>query len=76
LDERTTTTYAELRKIYEEGFTESKNETKVNLTTSFARISESNNQRYEAISLWEQAKTLYPERTSLYQAEIDRLQAE
>jgi hypothetical protein len=48
-------------------------QTKVNLVTQFARIAESNGERKEAIDLWTYAKTVYPENSSVYQQEIDRI---
>ena len=73
LDEKTAISFADLKRIYEEGLTKVDFRTKINLVTIFARIAEKNSQNSEAISLWEYAKTVYPANASIYQAEIDRL---
>lgn len=41
--------------------------------TNFARIAENNQKIDEAINAWNYAKAIYPDRSSIYQAEIDRL---
>lgn len=41
--------------------------------TNFARIAENNQKIDEAIKAFTYAKEIYPERASIYQAEIDRL---
>jgi len=74
LDEKTDTSFADLKRIYEEGLLKVDPATKIDLVTHFAVIAESNWQKSEAIAVWEYAKTLFSENSSIYQAEIDRLQ--
>ncbi len=74
LDQYTTSTYQELKNVYNEGLSRVDPAYKINLVTHFAQIAESNGQIAEAISLWSYAKTLFPANSSIYQAEIDRLQ--
>lgn len=73
LDEKTDATFAELKKIYAEGLTKGNPKNKINLVTYFAGIAESNNEKTEAVALWEEAIRLNPVKESIYQAEIDRL---
>ncbi|MDQ3244777.1 MAG: hypothetical protein M3P22_00285 [bacterium] len=75
LDEKTNTSFADLKKIYQDGLTKVDPKTKINLVTSFARIAENNQQNGESIALWQYAIELYPQNTTSYQAEIDRLKA-
>ncbi|MEX2052390.1 MAG: tetratricopeptide repeat protein [Candidatus Paceibacterota bacterium] len=75
LDEKTSASYAELKVVYTAGLAKVDPKTKINLVTSFARVSETNGQITDAISLWEYAKNLYPQNSALYQAEIDRLKS-
>ncbi len=72
LDERTDATFAELKAIYDDGLKKVDARTKINLVTHFANIAEANEEINEAISLWQYAKTLNPEKAAIYQAEIDR----
>jgi len=73
LDEKTQSTFAGLKKVYEEGLTSVTSATKATLVTHFARMATDNGQKGEAIALWEYAKTLNPEASASFQAEIDRL---
>ncbi|MCM2338837.1 MAG: hypothetical protein NDI62_00045 [Burkholderiales bacterium] len=73
LEEKTSASFADLKKIYEDGLTKVDYKTKVNLVTFFANIAERFNQKEEAISLWTYAQELYPQNKTLYQGEIDRL---
>lgn len=73
LDDKTNTSFIELKKIYTEGLSKVDPKTKVNLVTSFARIAENNKETLEAISLWEYAIELYPTNKDIFGQEIDRL---
>ncbi len=73
LDQKTNTSYADLKKIYEEGLTKVNPKTKVNLVIQFAGVAEANGQISDAVSMWTYAKTLFSENASAFQAEIDRL---
>lgn len=73
LDEKTSSPYVELRKLYEEGMQKIDPRKQVDLTTSFARIAESNNEPTEALRYWEKAKELMPLNAKTYQSEIDRI---
>ncbi len=73
LDEKTSISYQNLKKIYEEGLLKINQKTAINLVTTFARIAESNNQKIDAINLWTKAMQLNPDMKSAYQAEISRL---
>lgn len=73
LDGKTSSSFQDLQKVYEEGLLKGDKRTRVNLVTHFASIAEGNAQKSEAIALWEYAKTLYPQNGVIYQAEIDRL---
>lgn len=75
LDEKTDSTFADLKAVYEEGMDKVDPITKVNLVLGFTRITEQNGEIDEAIALWEKAIELFPANTSIYQAEIDRLRA-
>ena len=74
LDEKTNISFADLKKIYQDGLAKVDGSTKINLVTHFAGIAESNGQNAEAIAVWEYAKELYPQNSSIYQGEIERLQ--
>lgn len=73
LDEKTNTSFLELKKIYEEGLLKIDPRTKADLITHFALIAENNNEKTEAIALWQEAIKVYPDNKAMYQAEIDRL---
>lgn len=73
LDEKTDTSFVDLKKIYNDGLVKVNIETKINLVTTFARIAESNKEYTEAIALFNYAKQENPENSSIYQQEIDRL---
>ena len=75
LDEKTNVSFADLKKIYQEGILKVDPRTKVNLVVYFAAMAERNGEKAEAIALWEYAKELYPQNTLIYQAQIDRLVA-
>lgn len=75
LDDKTGVSYADLKRVYEDGIAKVDSKTKINLITHFALISETNFQKTEAISLWEYAKRINPSKTAVYQVEIDRLKA-
>ncbi len=74
LDEKTNTSYQDLKNIYNEALLKVDPKTKINLVTHFARIAENNNQKNEAINVWKYAAEIYPENAHVYQSEIDRLQ--
>lgn len=73
LDDKTNVSYEDLQKIYSEGLLKVDPKTKINLVTYFAGSAEKNGQKSDAISIWEYAKNLYPQNSSVYQGEIDRL---
>ena len=73
LDEKTSVSFLDLKKIYEEGLEKTDPSTKINLVTYFATIAENNKENEKAIELWEYAIELYPQNTEIYQAEIDSL---
>lgn len=75
LDQQTNTSFAELKKIYEEGISKSLPRSRINLVIHFARIAEGNGQKTEAINTWEYAIKLYPDNSASYQTEIDRLKS-
>jgi len=75
LDEKTNTSFAELKQIYTDGLSKVDSRTKTNLVISFARIAESNGMKDEAIAAWQKGIELYPSNKSIYQAEIDRLKS-
>ena len=74
LDEKTNASYQDLKNIYVDALLKVDPKTKINLITHFARIAENNNEKNEAINLWRYAIDVYPSNTSIYQAEIDRLE--
>lgn len=74
MDERTAASYADLKKVYEEGLGKVDAKYKVNLVTYFAGVSESNLEKAEAVKLWQYAETVYPQNNAVYQAEIARIQ--
>jgi tetratricopeptide (TPR) repeat protein len=73
LDDKMTTSFEGLKAVYEQALAKVDNRTKPDLVTNFARIAENNQKIDEAISAWNYAKAIYPDRSSIYQAEIDRL---
>lgn len=73
LDGKTSVSFMDLKRIYEEGLSKVDLRTKINLVTHFAVIAENNYQKSEAVALWKYAKELYPQNATIYQAEIDRL---
>lgn len=73
LDEKTTVSYLDLEKVYQDGMKKVDNKTKVNLVTAFARVAENNAKKSESIILWQKAIELHPESKVIYQTEIDRL---
>jgi tetratricopeptide (TPR) repeat protein len=74
LDEKMGTSFAEQKKVYEEGLIKTNPKTRVNLVTNFARIVETNGDDAYAVSLWQKAIELYPQNKDTYQSEIDRLE--
>jgi len=75
LDEKTSASWADLKKVYNEALPKVDPKTKVNLVVYFAAMAEKNGEKTEAIALWEYAIELYPQNTLIYQGEIDRLAA-
>ncbi len=73
LDEKTATSFADLKKIYQEGMIKSTPKARINLVIHFARIAETNNEKAEAMALWQKAIELNPTMKTIYQAEIDAL---
>ena len=73
MDEKTAATYQDLKNVYNEGLLKVDPKTKVNLVTALASIAENRGQISDAIALWSYAKSLYPQNSSIYQAEIDSL---
>lgn len=73
LDEKTSVKYAELKKVYDEAMQVIDPRTRINLTISFAQIAEKNGQIADAVSMWQKAQELFPDKSSEYQKEIDRL---
>lgn len=76
LDERTITPFQDLKSVYNEGLLKVDSKTKVNLVTYFAGIAERNNEKQEALALWEYAKEIFPQNSSIFQEEINRLKTE
>ena len=76
LDDKTGLSYADLKRVYEEALTKVDYRTKINLVTAFARVAENNQQKSDAIALWEEAIKLYPQNVSIYQAEINRIKTQ
>ncbi|MFM7088606.1 MAG: tetratricopeptide repeat protein [Candidatus Paceibacterota bacterium] len=75
LDEKTNTSFAELKQIYTDGLGKVDSRTKPNLVTTFAQIAEKNGMKDEAIAAWQKAIELYSANKATYQAEIDRLKS-
>ncbi len=73
LDEKTTLSFTDLKRIYQEGLIKVDPATKINLVTIFAGIAEKNGEKSEAIALWQYAIELYPQNKLIYQGEIDRI---
>ncbi len=71
--QRSVVSYDKLVEIYKDGYLKSIKESKVNLITSFARISEELGKNDEAINLWKDAQIVSPDKKDMYQAEIDRI---
>lgn len=74
LDEKTSASYQDLKSVYTDALLKVDPKTKINLVTHFARTTENNNQKNEAINLWRYAIDIYPDNAHIYQSEIDRLQ--
>lgn len=73
MDERMNSSFTELKDIYTEGFNKSLPKSRINLVVYFAKVSENNGQKLEAIKLWQKAMELSPDNKNIYQTEIDRL---
>ncbi len=73
LDEKTSTSFTDLKKVYNDALTKVDAKTKINIVTYFAGVAEDNNEIDESISLWQYAKILFPDNSLVFQAEIDRL---
>ncbi len=73
LDDKTAMSFAELKTVYTQALSKVDPKSKIDLVTSFARIAESNNQKSEAIALWQKAIELNVGMSATYQVEIDRL---
>jgi tetratricopeptide (TPR) repeat protein len=71
LDEKMGYSFTSLKEVYDEALSKVDSRTKINLVTHFARIAENNNEKEEAIKLWQYAIKLNPNNTDIYQAEID-----
>ncbi len=65
--------YDKLVEIYKNGYSKSIKESKINLITTFARMSENLGKKQEAIELWKDAQIVSPDKKDMYQLEIDRL---
>ena len=76
MDETTPATYAELKKVYEEGLAKVDVRFRGTLVTRFATVAEANGEKEDAITAWELAKTLNPAKAEVYQQEINRLKAD
>ncbi len=74
LSEQTSASFQDLKHIYNEGLKKVDPARKIDLVTFFATIAENIGQKSEAINLWKYAQQVYPENSSIYQAEIERLQ--
>ena len=74
LEEKTDTSFIELENIYKAGLLKVNSETKVNLVTIFAGISEKSGEINKAKELWVYAIEINPISTELYQTEINRLE--
>lgn len=73
LDEKTSSSFIELKTVYNEALSKVDTRTKINLVTAFSRIAERNNEKSEAIKLWEYAIEIYPQNKDVYQKEIEKL---
>ncbi len=71
--ERFNMPFADLKKIYDEGYAKSLSATKVNLVTHFARMADNMGIYKESIAYWELAVTLNPGNASAYEAEIESI---
>lgn len=60
-----------IEQIYQNALTSTGND--INIVTSFAVFEETTGDIQDAIALWKKAQTILPERSGLYQSEIDRL---
>lgn len=67
--------FAELKAIYDDGYSKANPDTKVNLVTYFARIAGDMAMHKEAIAYWQLAVTLNPDNVNAYEAEIKSLEA-
>lgn len=65
--------FSELNKIYKEAYGKVEITAKINLVTFFAGIAEQMGQKERAIEVWKDAIRINPNKTPIYQAEIDRL---
>lgn len=73
LDEKTTTSYGDMEKIYQEGLSKVDSRYKINLITTFAVIAEKNGMITQAIDIWKYAQQVYSSNSAIYQGEIERL---
>jgi tetratricopeptide (TPR) repeat protein len=73
LSEKIGYSFQSLKEIYTQGLSKVDGRTKINLVTHFARIAENNNEKEEAIKLWQYAIEIYPQNKDIYQKEIDAL---
>lgn len=73
LDEIMKVSFANLKAVYEDGFKKVDPKSKINLVTHFARLAGDNNEKDEAIILWQKAIEINPSAKDVYQAEIDAL---
>ena len=67
--------YASAKQVYDDGLDQVEQTAKVNYIIYFARISEEMGQINEAIKLWQDAIVEHPEKTEVFQGEVERLQS-
>lgn len=66
--------FADLKAIYDEGYSKSYDKTRVNLVTHFARIAGDMGMYKEAIAYWQLSVTLNPDNVRAYEEEIKLLE--
>ncbi len=73
MNEKTNATYDDLQKTYDQGMKIIPIDSRIDLVTHFARISENKDRISDSIKLWRLAIQLYPDNKKAYQSEIDML---
>ena len=75
VSERVGQTYQAVKAVYEDSLKKVDPKTKVNVVTHFAGMAEKYGNKADAVGAWQLAIALLPEKTSVYQAEINSLMA-